>query len=110
MADTERFYFIEKIDRSDFLARGTTDGGKAIMMFKNRDFAMLALERQGVAGSFTVAERTTEQAFELLTLAKHNGVTVVVPITTGTEDESNVRYLPIDAVLISLVQKLPPIQ
>lgn len=99
-ASTGGVYFIETPDRSQFLHRGTTEGQKAIPLFKSKEAAQRMIDAGDIKGMIPV-HRDIQSTYQLLSTAKSQGVTMVVSLT-GNEDEADVKPVPIDALLLAL--------
>jgi hypothetical protein len=100
---TDRFYFIETPDRSDFLLRGMTGGsGRVLMVFQTGASAQALIDRFQIGGNMTVSERNRQETYELVCRAREMGVEFLAPIRPGEEAADQLKFVPIQTMLLAL--------
>jgi hypothetical protein len=99
---SDRFYFLETPDGSDFLLRGMTGGGRLLMVFQTAESAQRLIDLFHIGGNMTVKERDVHQAHELFSRAQAMGVQFVAPILPGEEASSDLKFVPVQTILTAL--------
>ena len=95
-------YFAETADGIRFPMHRTTTGGIAVIWFKEQSRAEAYIAESEKTGEWRIGSRTDDEAIDWLEHARSEGVTELVIDPPAGFDRSDVGYVPIDQVILSL--------
>lgn len=96
-------YFPETIDGTQFPMYGTTDGGRAVAWFDTEDGARAYIARHGKQEEWRIKSLSGESAVQWLDdVHRRHSVTHLILNPQSDFDKSNVRYIPVDVLLLAM--------